>query len=226
MQKMIGKGTGTGKVTSLGSAKSDDPVFKEGWSVTTQPQSVQTSPEPPSNSTDEDDDPDDSECELRDEDSGEGIRCPCCDSGQDCPHRLALIDRTFCDFSSGYCANRYDLSGDLVEAAFLEKLKGGATREYSWDDEDLDALWQYAFDNYSAGADYVEIDGDVLMRLEIGLFEQAGGEEYPGLIEQDGEGPDCSSALTLLFAENPAKVVEAAESELRKRLNLAAKAAL
>lgn len=45
---MIGKGTGTGRVTWLGPAKPDDPVFNEGWSISTQPSSRRKSSVPPS----------------------------------------------------------------------------------------------------------------------------------------------------------------------------------
>ena len=47
MQKMTGTGTGTGKVIHRGLAKPDDPVFKEGWTVTL-PQSGRRSSTPSS----------------------------------------------------------------------------------------------------------------------------------------------------------------------------------
>jgi hypothetical protein len=153
---------------------------------------------------------------MHDEDSGEEILCPYCSQAEDCPHRLALIDRTFCDCTSGYCANRYSEFSDLLEAAFCGRLKSGTTREYSWDDSDLDDIWKCAFDQYK-GDECVCIDCDVLARLVIDLLDRAGGEEYPGSIEDDG-GPGCSSALTLFYAENPVAVTDAAILELKTRL--------
>jgi hypothetical protein len=46
VKEMIRKGTGTGRVTYLGAAKPDDPVFKEGWTVSIVPQSRWQSPKP------------------------------------------------------------------------------------------------------------------------------------------------------------------------------------
>jgi hypothetical protein len=159
---------------------------------------------------------------MYDEDSGEEIQCPHCGEAGDCSHRLALIDRTFGDCTSGYCASRYNKFSKLVESAFLEQLKRGKARTFLLNDPDLDELWQCAFDEYKDD-EYVWIDGGVLTRLVINLLNHAGGEEYLGLIEDEG-GPGCSSALTLYFAENPSAVVEAALSELRKRLADAPKA--
>ena len=42
-----------------------------------------------------------------------------------------------------------------------------------------------------------------------GLFDRAGGERYPGSIE-NAPGPGLASVWTLYFAENPAVVVETA----------------
>jgi hypothetical protein len=151
---------------------------------------------------------------VYDEDSGEEILCPYCGEAEDCPHRLAMIDRTFCDCTSGYCANRYSEFSDLVEAVCLDRLKSGTARNYSWDDSYLDELWRCAFDQYKAD-ESVWIDGDVPTRIVIEVLDVASGGGYSGV--EDG-GPGCSSALTLYFAENPAMEMEAALSELKNQL--------
>ena len=44
--------------------------------------------------------------QIYDKDSGEEITCSFCDEAEDCPHRLAVMDRTFCECDSGYCVDR------------------------------------------------------------------------------------------------------------------------
>jgi hypothetical protein len=151
---------------------------------------------------------------MYDEDSGEEITCPYCDEAEDCPHSLAVIDRTFCECDSGYCADRYEEFGEIVKAAFLDLFKNGTMKDLAWDYPELDELWKYASENYLKCDAYVYLDGYVLDRLVIELLDEAGGERYPGPIANNG-GPGCSSALTLYFAEHPAVVFEAAISELR-----------
>jgi len=81
----------------------------------------------------------------------------------------------------------------------------------------LNELWECASKDYSSGDVYVYLDGFVLTRLIIDLLDEAGGERYPSLIENDC-GPGRSSALILYHAKNPAKVLDKALAKLKARL--------
>jgi hypothetical protein len=143
---MIGRatGTGTGKVTWLGSAKPDDPVFKEGWSISIVPQSRQKSPEPSSSTLDKiDAEADKSENVMRDPMTGEAIRCRYCNSADVCPHVLFLINWDFPGDVEGYCANRWGQFRELVQAEFLPRLQGGTGSKWVWSIRELNELWDF-----------------------------------------------------------------------------------
>ena len=74
-----------------------------------------------------------------------------------------------------------------------------------------------AVEAYSSEDDYVSLDGYVLNRLIIELFEEAGGDQYQGPID-DGGGPGFASAITLLYAQNSQEVFELALSKLNQQL--------
>jgi hypothetical protein len=76
MQEMIGKGTGPGKAIHRGLAKSDDPILKEGWTITLHPSGRR--PSTPSGGSEAEADA------IRDAVSGNVIRCPHCHSAQEC----------------------------------------------------------------------------------------------------------------------------------------------
>ena len=154
---------------------------------------------------------------MRDEESGEEIRCGYCRSVGDCPHLLAVIDRSFVECSGGYAFDRYAEFGEAIEKAFLALLSMDQRGRPNWQDSDLAELWTGAAEDYSPGDEDVPLDGDCLNRLIIDLFCEAGGEEYPGSID-DGGGPGFSSAISLFYAERPREVFESALSRLRNRI--------
>jgi hypothetical protein len=158
---------------------------------------------------------------MRDEDTGEAIQCPYCGSDGsegDCEHVLAIIDRSFLECSGGYAIDRFKEFRQHIEKAFIDKLRIGAISSGRWKDDAIEELWEYAKDNYSeADGDWIEIDGDVLFRVIVELFEEAGGDEYPGLID-DGGGPGFSSAITLFHAQSPNVVFNRAVELLLGRL--------
>lgn len=78
-------------------------------------------------------------------------------------------------------------------------------------------LWAGALEAYSSDDVCVSLDGDVLNRLIVELFEEAGGDQYQGPID-DGGGPGFASAITLFYAQSPREVFERALSKLNQRL--------
>ena len=154
---------------------------------------------------------------MRDENTGDEIRCPFCDSFDDCPHLLALIDQTFCECSGGYAYERQHEFRALIEAAFMGSLRKGDRKQGSRKSEELSELWQYACTAYSPGDEDVALDQYVLTRLIVQLLEAAGGVRYPGSIESLG-APGYCSAWVLLHAKDPQAAFEAALADLKNRL--------
>jgi hypothetical protein len=152
---------------------------------------------------------------MRDEDTGKKIRCPYCASSSDnCPHRLALIDRTFNECSGGYACERYNEFQTLIEAAFMRVFRRGDRKGCPWSSETLRTLWKYACKVHSRKNDNVSVDRYVLTHLIIELFEAAGGVPYPGSIESSG-APGFCSAWTLFYADNLQTVFDAALAKLK-----------
>jgi hypothetical protein len=162
---------------------------------------------------------------MLDEDSGEIIRCPYCESDGDCEHLLAVIDHSFLECSGGYAFDRLDDLHEMIERAFLKYLRQSDVGKQpqqlnvTWSNEFLEELWAYAEEKYPSedDKDSVEIDGDVFFRLITDLLQEAGGDEYFGSIDDDG-GPGFSSEITLFHAREPAAVFDNAMALLSQRL--------
>lgn len=154
---------------------------------------------------------------MHNEDTGEEIQCVYCGSPDDCAHLLAVIDKTFVECSGGWAYDRYGEFQRTIEKVFLASLLKGSDEQPVWEDPELVELWTGAVADYSADDEYVSLDGSVLNRLIIELFNEAGGDEYPGPID-DGGGPGFASAITLFYAQNPQDVFELALSKLSEQL--------
>lgn len=157
---------------------------------------------------------------MLDEDTGEPIDCPYCGSEDECPHLLAVLDRTSLECSGGYAFDRFDEFRDAIAGVFLGRLQADAPLVTTWKDPFVLDLWNHARENYSThdDADDIEIDSDSLFGLIEDLFNDAGGEEYPGSIDDD-RAPGDSSAITLFHARHPAKVFVKALTLLNGRLS-------
>ena len=204
---MIGKGKGTGRVTWLGPAKPDDPIFKEGWSIHVGGLLGQT--EPLNSKPDE---ADESENVMRDPMTGEAIRCRYCNSAEDCPHLLALINWDWPRSPSGRCADRFGEFRELVETAFLPRLQSGTGGKWVWSVRESNELWDYARLSFSDGDKIVRLDGVIVAQLVIDMFDGSGGEKYSRSVE-NAPGPGLATVWTLYYAKNPAAVLDAADVE-------------
>ena len=154
---------------------------------------------------------------MRDE-SGNEIWCPYCGSPSECPHLLAAIDRTFSECRGGYAFERYDEFRTAIERAFLRSLRRGGAIRQSWNDPELSALWDGALKEWSIGDEGVTIDLPTLDCVIVKLFAEAGALEYPRSVDEPSTAPGFSSVITLLHAEHPRDVFEAALSNLNELL--------
>ena len=155
---------------------------------------------------------------MHDEDSGEEIRCFYCGSTEDCPHLLAVIDRSFIECTGGWAYDRYDEFSSAIESSFLPLLSPGAGQSVEWGRPELAELWQSASEAYSEEDDFVSLDGYVLTRLIVELLEMAGGEQPSGSID-DGGGPGYASSISLFYARDPQQVFERALARLKRDLD-------
>jgi hypothetical protein len=154
---------------------------------------------------------------MYDEDTGDAVECPFCGSEDDCPHLLAVLDRSFNECNGGYAYSRFHEFAERITETFERELKAGRKARKPEEDGLVAELWEYAVEAYPESKE-VELDDDVLFNLVAELFDDAGGEEYPGSIIVEG-GPGYTSALTVFHAEDPARVFERALSGLQQRLN-------
>lgn len=163
---------------------------------------------------------------MIDEDTGEEPTCPYCNSAEDCPHLLAVLDKSFSTCEGGYCYERFNKLSDSVERAFKDRLQ--LTRKPAkrqWKDYYLQELWEQVL---KAGIpEDVEEDlvlpGSAVINLIVDVLDVAGGYQVYGSLVSEG-GAFCSSAMELFYAEDPKAVFEAAAGELERRLANTAKA--
>jgi hypothetical protein len=196
--KKIGKQMKTGGLTWLGSTKPDDPVFKESWSVSIQPQSSRRLSMPSGNTSNEADaEADESENVMRDPMTGEAIRCRYCNSADVCPHLLFLINWDFPGNVEGYCAKRLGQFRELVQAAFLPRLQSGTGSKWVWNIRELNELLDYARITFSDAHTTVALDGVVVSQLVIDMFDRVGGEKYSRSVE-NAPGPGLATVWVRL----------------------------
>lgn len=155
--------------------------------------------------------------EIIDENSGEEPSCVFCDSKDSCPHLVAVIDRTFAQCSGGKIYNALGEFRDIVkEIAFIQsssaEFSGLALIDSGLGEMVRDALERRDPDD----ADEVFIDEGAFLDWIVGELMDAGAEEPDGYFVEEG-GPGQSSALTLLYAEDPSDVI----GRLASRLNQA-----
>lgn len=156
-----------------------------------------------------------------DEDSGDAVLCPYCGQDGECPHLLAIIDRSFLEVQSGKAMGRVSKALKAIELAFKKRLAISmeARRQPSWNDEHFHQLWEAALEawNDSDGDQVVSIDMDVFYDLFADLLDEAGGHRYPGRIIEDG-GPGFTSLLVVLHARYPTRVLKAFDKILSRRI--------
>lgn len=157
---------------------------------------------------------------MIDEDTGEEPTCPYCGSAEDCPHLLAVLDKTFSTCDGGYCYERFEELTGTVEEAFKDVLRQrGRRRKKQWNDYYLQDLWEKLLaegipDDVEDG---LVLPARALIELIVDVLEVAGGDRCGGSLVSES-GAFCSSAIELLYAEEPEKVFSEAVSMLERRL--------
>ncbi len=154
-----------------------------------------------------------------DEETGQEPSCIFCDSRDDCPHLVAVIDRTFSACNGGAL---YDSIGELRElladriSATLANLQTFGEDGF---DYELASIFRGAVENYDPGQpDDVYVDEQMFLAWLIEALLNAGADEPPGYIVEEG-GPGQSSALTLLYAPNPSAVISKVARRLHEQLS-------
>lgn len=148
-------------------------------------------------------------------------KCPYCGAiRRACDHRLAVIDRSFLTCDDGYAYNRIDEFDDLVVSTFRPLLETNKKPRFKWleyEENELQELWDYAVSSWAPDQDYIEIDGYILMRMRMQLFNSAGAEEIQS--ETDGGYPGSASAMSTFFAADSEQVFDAALLTLKEHLD-------
>ena len=151
------------------------------------------------------------------EETGEEPTCPICRSPEygNCGHLVADLDRSFGECQGGALYEKLAEFSGLVEDAFLSHLIAHTIPKAGrWE---LGELWEAANENFDPDEDDVVLDSDIFQRVLIELLEDSGAFELPeGLM--DPGGPGMTSSISLLFAEDPAKVIKLAREKLSIKL--------
>ncbi|EDL48245.1 hypothetical protein [Erythrobacter sp. SD-21] len=145
-----------------------------------------------------------------DVDTGRKPSCPFCDlpeeDWEDCPHLVAVFDRTFLDCYGGEIFDRDGEFRDLVEAAFSKRLKGAES--VAFEKADLERLWQqskYEQASQAGEESYWDLNDRIFQELLIERLLAAGARALPGRCEDST--PLASSVYTILFATFPRIVI-------------------
>lgn len=148
------------------------------------------------------------------------VACPCCGVKEgECDHLLAVIDRTFGSLGGGYAHARSNEFYKLVETVFRGHLERNERMKFAWLDyqgDELQELWEAAVESWAEDNSFLQIDGDILTRMELQLLEAEGAIECDS--ECDGGAPGMSSAVSTYFAENPKEVFDNAIILLKEQL--------
>lgn len=139
------------------------------------------------------------------EDTGETPICAICGNLEywECDHLVADLDLTFNECVGGALFDRERDFEITLKDAFLPYLKRGSVPHLN--DPDLKALWDDAKHTFSPEDDEVEFGQHVLNQACIGRLENAGAQAEH-FMEQGP--PGLSSQITILFADDPEKVVD------------------
>jgi len=152
--------------------------------------------------------------EVFDEDTGQEPSCIICGATGDCPHLVACIDITFSDCSGGIL---YDHIGELrgfLEDAILARIKRKGVSELPCTNTVMDEIFTEAIQQYDPEyIDYVYIDERLFLNFLIDALIDSGADEFEAGLVEDG-GPGQSSAITLLYAEDPLQVIRVARKAL------------
>ena len=153
---------------------------------------------------------------TEDEDTGEAIRCPYCETEDWCKHYFAAIDRSFLECSGGYARERFDELSKLIEAAFRKHLQSKQKPTIKWEDYHLQDLWDNV--ETESGGNEVYLDGSMLIELIVELFGEADTVELDGV---EDDGPGLCSAMSIFYAEDAKKAFDQALADLSGRLTAA-----
>ena len=118
---------------------------------------------------------------VMDEDSGELILCPFCDSPNHCEHLLLLVDDTFLTWIGGYAKDQMSEFTTVIKEHFVARLKDSGGQNISYSCEFLEELWSLVADHGSEG------ESICLTRLPLSV-EKAGVINDP--VHQDGGGAE------------------------------------
>ena len=142
------------------------------------------------------------------------MKCPICNTNEECDHLLAIIDRTSCCTSGGFSYDKEHQFCDLIQDNFLTQLQNEAIQKF--DNQHLAYLWKHASDNFKKDADEVEIDQYVFYDLIGELFEECGAEEFTS--DDDNGMPGFSSVERFYYAKDPNIIFEDTAKNLIKLL--------
>ena len=156
------------------------------------------------------------------EDTGEDVLCPICATSEywECGHLVAGFDKTFCECFGGEIFDRQHEFKVLVEEAFLPHLRAGTSPALSA--SGLKELWQTAELQSFEDEPCVALDGYVFQQVLIETLRASGAIKPEGSLIDPG-GPGMTSAVSLLFSEDPQDCLETAMASLRVHLALQAR---
>lgn len=156
---------------------------------------------------------------VMDEDSGELILCPFCDSPNHCEHLLLLVDDTFLTWIGGYAKDQMSEFTTVIKEHFVARLKDSGGQNISYSCEFLEELWSLVADHGSEG-DSIWLDDTAVHQLLYELLEHADAEQYPGgPVVGYESGPGMSSAYTLIHDRCPKTMFSKALSLLKERIS-------
>lgn len=154
---------------------------------------------------------------LVDEVTAEGPSCIYCGSREECPHLVATIDRTFAECTGGALFDHVDRLREVVSDCVLATLKKRKNAAPRVTDSELLSIINNARDKYDP--EYTEevfIEERDFLSWLIDRLVDLGAEEPSGYMIEEG-GPGQSSAITLLYALEPDRLIGKIEESLERQ---------
>ena len=149
--------------------------------------------------------------------SWERVECPFChaDTDESCDHLLAFADVTFNEEPCGPIGDYLAEFQNRIIAAFSEKLASGSKPK--WGSYYVQEVWDALQEDGVANPENFSLPSRPFYDLVLELLGTADGIEHPGKLIV-GSGGRCESAVRLMYAENPKKVIEDALKLLSSQL--------
>jgi hypothetical protein len=136
---------------------------------------------------------------MYDEDTGEPILCPFCQSDDSCAHAAGAVDVTFGECYGEIASTWHDVRS-AMEEAFLREMQRKPQAKPKWQNALLRKIWTQALQDSRPDVGEVDVPPQLFADFFEELLTERGFSSQSGVVD---EAPGCSSTNIVFHAEDP-----------------------